>query len=65
MGMLIGLVFWGAVIYGIVYLITRLSKARSEEPKREESPLDILKRRYALGEMDAEEYARRRKDLEV
>lgn len=67
-GMLIGLIFWGAVIYGIVYLITHLPKIGHAQAdgmtKVPDSSLEILRRRYAAGEIDAEEFARKRKDLE-
>ena len=67
--MLIGLVFWGAVIYGVVYLITHLARSKSDETKAsakgEDFSLEILRRRYAAGEIDAEEFAKRKKDLEA
>ncbi|HEX7343293.1 MAG TPA: SHOCT domain-containing protein [bacterium] len=64
MGMLIGLVFWGAVIYGIVYLITHLGKSRSADTQAGQVALEILKRRYASGEINTEEFEKRRKTLE-
>lgn len=63
-GMIIGIIFWTLVIYGIFYLISRLAKQPSGDIRKEETPLAILKRRYASGEIDAEEFARRKKDLE-
>ncbi len=63
--MLIGLVFWGAVIYGIVYLITHLYVMRTGEPQQKESPWEILKRRYAHGEINAEGFAKSKKDMEL
>ena len=62
--MIVGLIFWAVVIYGIFYLIFQLVKHPSEGVRKEESPMEILKRRYAKGEIDAEEFARRKKDLE-
>lgn len=63
-GMIAGIVLWALVIYGIYYLISHLVKRSSENVRREETPLEILKRRYAKGEIDAEEFAKRKKDLE-
>lgn len=63
-GMIVGLVFWALVIYGVFYLISSLAKRQSEEVGKEETPLEILKRRYAKGEIDDEEFAKRKKDLE-
>lgn len=64
-GMIIGLVFWAVIIYGIFYLFSHLTKRSSAFNAREETPIEILKRRYAKGEVDAEEFARRKKDLEA
>ncbi len=46
----------------IVILVVRLMQGpgRSEA---EESPLEILKRRYARGEIDREEFEARKRDL--
>lgn len=63
-GMIIGIIFWALVIYGIFYLISRLAKQPSGDIRKEETPMAILKRRYASGEIDAEEFARSKKDLE-
>ncbi len=63
-GMIIGIIFWALVIYGIFYIISRLVKQSSGDIRKEETPLEILKRRYASGEIDVEEFARRKKDLE-
>jgi putative membrane protein len=62
---LLMLVFWGALIVGAV-LVMRFFE---ETPAREgadvrTSPLDILKRRYASGEVTREQYEQIRKDLE-
>ena len=55
-------VFWAAVIVGIVFLIRWLI-LRSSLPEKQESALDILKRRYAGGEISREEYEQMKKDL--
>lgn len=64
LGMIVGVVFWAAVIYGIFILFSRLAKRPTEDAGKQETPMDILKKRYARGEIDAEEFARRKKDLE-
>lgn len=60
------LLFWGLVIFGFIYAGRWLfSRGRSEtEDHPRESPLDILKDRYARGELSEEEYNRIKKDLE-
>ncbi len=61
------MVFWVLVIVGIVLLIRWLIMASRPGaqggPQQGESALDILKRRYARGEMDREEFEQKKKDL--
>ena len=56
------ILFWILVILGIVYLVKAPTGRGASSPK-EESPLDILKKRYAKGEIDHEEFIKRKKDL--
>jgi putative membrane protein len=55
------LVFWGLVIAGIVLAIRSL--ARQGEGARSDRALDILRERYARGEINKEEFEARRRDL--
>jgi putative membrane protein len=61
--MLIGsiwfVVFWGLVIYFVVWATGRGSRQQASG----ESPLDILKGRYASGEINQEEFDRMRREL--
>ena len=58
---LIMLVFWGLIIVGLVLGI-RWLVTQGKEP-RADSPLDILKRRYARGEIDRDEFEAKKRDL--
>lgn len=60
------LLLWGFAIAGFIFTVRWfLSKGKSEEEGRlHQSPLDILKSRYAWGEITEEEYNRMKKDLE-
>jgi len=58
---LIMLVFWGLIIVGLVLGI-RWLVTQGKEP-RADSPLDILKRRYARGEIDKDEFEAKKRDL--
>lgn len=51
--------FWGAVIYLIFWAAGR---GRSEE-RADETPLEILRRRYARGEITKEQFERMRQEL--
>ncbi len=57
--------FWLLVIAAIVVVImSALNSQSGNSSKIEDSPLEILKRRYARGDIDEEEFMRRRKQLE-
>lgn len=52
--------FWIVLLIVVVGLVLNLSGRREKEGK---SAMDILKERYAKGEIDKEEFDRKRKDL--
>ncbi len=56
------LLFWTAVIGGIVWLISALRPR--EAAVGPEDPLETLRRRYARGEITREQYEEMRRDLE-
>ena len=63
---LIMLAFWIAVIVGIVFLIRWLvisTRSTGQRTYHEDSALEILKRRYARGEIGKEEFEEQKKDL--
>ncbi len=62
---IIMLSFWIAVITGIIFLVrwVILSANKNHGYKSQESALDILKKRYARGEINKEEFEDRKKDL--
>ena len=66
-GMIFMAAFWIAVIVGIVFLIRWLAVSTGSAGKKrgeaEESALEILKKRYARGEIKKEEFEEKKKDL--
>ena len=57
-------VFWIIVIVGLVFLIKWIvQQGNPAETRTVESPLEILKKRYARGEINQEEYEQKKKDL--
>ena len=53
--------FWVLVIIGIVLAIRWLTNQRREKPS--DSALEILRQRYARGEIDKEEFEAKNRDL--
>jgi uncharacterized membrane protein len=63
--MMIGLPFLAVAILGAVCLISALvRRSASSGAAQGEDALQILKRRYAAGEINAEEFARVKKDVQ-
>jgi putative membrane protein len=61
-GALVMAAFWGVVIVGVILLIRSVSGAHLGP--WHDTPLNLLKRRYASGQITREEYEQMRKDLE-
>lgn len=70
-GMMVAMVlFWGAIILGIAWLIRGGFEARggrteapADIPERRETPTELLERRFAEGTITVEDYQERRKVL--
>lgn len=58
-------IFW-IILLAILFVILKefFRSSPGNPTKPDENPLDILKNRYARGEIDEEEYERRRIELE-
>lgn len=65
-GMLLGmLLFWGVLVAAIVMLMRcMMGRGNTGGREREKGPLDILKERYARGEIEREEFEQKKHDLE-
>lgn len=61
-GWLFMVIFWGLVVFGVIYLITLIVKG-GEKKSQADSALDILKKRYARGELSREEFEKMKEDL--
>lgn len=60
-GIITHIVFLVLAIYGIVWLFRAVSRSGQH---REATALEILKRRYAKGEISSEEYQQMKKEIE-
>src|SRR3989338_11442828 len=54
------LLFWGAIIWLVVTLVNSAGKSRQENG----SPLEILKKRFANGEITKKQYTEMKKELQ-
>ena len=61
--MLMMLVFWGLAIAGLVLGVRRL--AGQGHPARRDEAFEILRQRYARGEIDKQEFETRKRDLQL
>ena len=52
------------VVGAILWYLLQSSKTRGSDAFQRETPLDILKKRYARGELDKEAFDRMKKDVE-
>jgi putative membrane protein len=57
------IVILGLIIWAIVAAVGRPGESRSQGSAKTDSALEILKQRYARGEIGKEEYEQKRKDL--
>jgi putative membrane protein len=65
LGGFIGMLLIAAALACIVFLVIWLVRRMPQKPEEgeEESAIDILKRRYARGEISREEYERMKRDI--
>jgi putative membrane protein len=61
-GWLFILLFWVLVILGVAYLI-KMFVSSAKKGEKEETALDILKKRYAKGEISKEEFEKISDDI--
>lgn len=54
---------WWFLIIVLVIVVVRALFNTNQKESNNDTPLEILKRRYANGEIDKEEFEKRKKDL--
>ncbi|MCL4486635.1 MAG: SHOCT domain-containing protein [Chloroflexi bacterium] len=67
-GLLIRLLFWLVVIAAVVWLVSALVRGSARPvayASAQQTPIDILKARYAKGEITKEQYDQLKRDLEA
>lgn len=63
--MFIGPLFWLIIIGLVVYAVVSHNKRNTNVnfPEHNDTPLDIIKKRYARGELNKEQFEQMKKDL--
>jgi putative membrane protein len=61
-GFIFMIIFWGLILAGVIFVIKLLIGNAKGEGKTE-TALDILKKRYAKGEISKEEFEEKKKDV--
>ncbi len=67
-GMLFMFIFWGLIIVGLVFLIKWLfqsTRKADQSTVSASSALEILKERYARGEIERDEFEAKKRDLMI
>ena len=58
------IIFWAALIFFVVWIVREIgSRNHSDKTSHSKTAMDILKERYAKGEMDKKEFEEKKKDL--
>jgi len=57
------ILFWVVIIAGVVFIVKWMMGRDKEISPFNESPLEILKKRYAKGEIDQKTFEQMKKDI--
>ena len=57
------IVIIGLIVWAVIYLVRGVGRTGSQDSIKQSSALEILKDRYARGEIGKEEFEEKRKDL--
>lgn len=62
----IGMIAFWILLIIVIFVLAKLynTSQSSESMEKEESPIEIIKKRYASGKIDKEEFEQKKKDLE-
>jgi len=58
-------VFWILIVVALLWFVAFATRRGDIPSKKEKSALEILKERYAKGEIEREEFEQKQKDLQI
>lgn len=56
-------IFWIVVLIALFFFVKWIVQQKPGDQKSEDNALEVLKKRYARGEIDKEEFEQKKKDL--
>jgi len=59
----LGIVFLGLIIWAVVAVVRSSSESKGVDSSKGDSALEVLKKRYAQGDISKEKYEEKKKDL--
>lgn len=62
-GWIMMVVLWGLAMVGVVALVRAMDARRATEGSTRDAPVEILRRRYAAGELTKEQFEQMKRDV--
>ena len=57
------MILWWVIIIAVIFVIVKFLSPQKWQPPKEDSAIEVLKKRYARGVISKEEFEEKKKDL--